>query len=89
MRSLLEGRFFCSFLILNVFSGIEILSDIVFFLLIDHFETTWLVDRVIIDLTVQDDENSGGYGKDRQNQTQASQGRDELNQTPGDEPDCQ
>jgi hypothetical protein len=48
----------------------------------DLFEFIWSGD-----LTIQENENSGGNGESRQNHAQAIQSRDECKQTPGDKPD--
>jgi hypothetical protein len=41
------------------------------------------------DLTVQENENSGGNGENRQNYAQAIKPRDKRKQTPGNQPDGQ
>jgi len=43
-----------------------------FLLLNDRLEASGSFDRVAVDLTAQQDENSGRDGEDRQNQAQAT-----------------
>jgi hypothetical protein len=59
-----------------------------FLLLNDVFETTWSLDRVAVDLPTQQDENTGGEGKDRHYHAQACKAQaEQCDQPIQDEPD--
>ena len=62
-----------------------LLNDLLYY----QFISTWSVDRVVVDLTTQQNENSGNYGEDRQDQKQATYSRDKRNQAPGNKTDGQ
>ena len=49
-----------------------IVHNMRFLLLNDLLEATWSVDQATVDLTVQEDENSGRDGEDCQEQAQAA-----------------
>jgi hypothetical protein len=59
-----------------------------FLLLNDLFEASWSLDQVVFNLAVQQDENAGRDGENRQDHTEATNAQ-KLYYAPGDEKDGQ